>query len=87
MLLISLIIISIILTLGFFITCTYLNHITIYNSKKITYLKRMKTLLKDETIMMFYMCIILFLIIFITTSATYNTFIDKSNPNYYTNQK
>ncbi len=33
----------------------------------------------------FIMVLLLFLVMFVGTAATYNTFIDKDNPNYYKN--
>jgi phosphotransferase system glucose/maltose/N-acetylglucosamine-specific IIC component len=44
---------------------------------------------KDENYVMFniFMCMCLFLVMFVTCAATYNTYIDKTNPNYYKNKK
>lgn len=50
---------------------------------------KMMFLNKDEDYVLFNfgMAVILFTVMFLASAATYNTFIDKNNPNYYKNTK
>jgi hypothetical protein len=76
------IIVSLLLTLILLLTFIYFNFSSIKEGIKFMFLTN------DDlySTYNFAMSLMLFLVLFITTSATYNTFIDKNNPNYYKNE-